>query len=244
MNPDYAAHYARFHPDTPEHDAHLRVLLARWLGPHLPVAKEAAILDVGCGRGYAVAWLQELGYAATTGIDTDLGQVEFGRARGWPVQHVVDTIAFLRARPSQHAVVLLMDVLEHVPRSIQIEFLEAVRATLIPGGKLLCTVPNAAAGIASYWHRNDYTHTSTFTDVSLHYALVASGWSVDAIEEVEFFVRPRFLFWLPTRRALQWWLLRLERLRARFAYWAELGFEHGGKVPLSLNLLASARRPE
>lgn len=241
MNSSYSTHYARFHPDTPEHDANLRALFARWLGPHLPENRNAAVLDVGCGRGYAVSWLRDLGYSRAEGIDIDDGQVAFGRARGWPVSHVADTLAHLRSRPGHYEFILLMDILEHVPIPDQIEFLRAVRGALAPGGKLLCTVPNAGATIASYWRWIDYTHTTSFTEPSLNFVLTAAGLVVDDITEVEFFVRPRFLFWLPTRRTLQWWLLRLVRTRARIAYWAELGFERGGAVPLSLNLLAIAR---
>lgn len=242
MNPpDYSVHYARFHPDTPEHDAQLRALLQRWIGPHLPAEREARILDVGCGRGYAVAWLRDRGYSRATGIDADAGQAAFGRARGWPVGHVADSIGFLNAHAGGFDALLLMDVLEHVPVPQQIEFLCALRRALAPGGRLICTVPNAASVIASYWQWNDYTHASAFTADSLRFAFDAAGWSVDRVEEVEFFVRPRWLFWLPTRRSLQWWLRCLVRLRTRIAYWAELGFERGGEVPLALNLLAVAR---
>ncbi len=244
MSSGYADHYAQFHPDTAAHEAQLRLLHARWLGAHLPADRSAVVLDVGCGRGYAVAWLRDLGFARATGIDPDEGQAAFGRARGWPVECAPDTAGHLRARAGTCDLILLMDVLEHLPPAGRTELLAAVRSCLRPGGRLLCTVPNASSAVGLHWLHQDPTHATTFTVPSLRHALAAAGLEVQSVAGAEFFVRPRFLFWLPTRRAVQWWLLALVRLRQRLVYLAELGFERGAAVPLGPNLVAVARRPE
>lgn len=238
----YARHYARFHPDTPEHDAQLRVLLERWLKPHLPADQSCAVLDIGCGRGYALGLLAGLGYKNLAGIDCDPGQVEFAASRGRPVTLVPDTVQFLRSGGPRYDFILLMDVLEHVPVEAQPALLDAIRTSLRPGGRLLCTVPNAASALASYWRYIDYTHRIAFTHHSLEYALHLAGLEPELIQPVEFITRPRYLFWLPTRRATQWWLLCLSRGWQRIVSIAELGWEQGRQSPLSLNLLAVARR--
>ena len=242
MNWDYARHYSRFHPDTPDHDVSLQVILRRWLGPHLPADRAANVLDVGCGRGYALMLLRDLGYKQIAGIDPDAGQVDFAQGRGLAVSQASDSAGFLRARPASYDLVLLMDVLEHLPDATQCDLLTAIRESLRPGGRLICTVPNAASAVASYWRYIDYTHRTAFTRESLESLLSQCHWRVDQIEPAEFFARPRFLFWVPTQRAIQWWLLRLHRLRWRFAYLAELGLDRGWDMPLSLNLLAVATR--
>lgn len=240
MNWDYSSHYARFHPDTMEHDASLRVLLLRWLGPHLPTDKTVAVLDVGCGRGYALKLLRELGYQNVAGIDLDAGQVAFARQHGLDVEQVAETPEFLRGRPERYDLVLLMDVLEHVAVEEQPALLAAIHASLRRGGRLICTVPNAASPLAAFWRYADFTHRCVFTTYSLEFVLTQTGFRVAPIGPVEFFARPRFLFWLPSRRTLQWTLLRLSRIRPRLACIAELGPERGWRVPLSPNLLACA----
>ncbi|HEX2861967.1 MAG TPA: class I SAM-dependent methyltransferase [Lacunisphaera sp.] len=242
MTHDYAQHYARFHPDTPEHDANLRALLRRWLEPHLPADRGIVILDVGCGRGYALAFLRDLGYTALTGVDSDPGQVEFARSRNLPVTLVENTPELLRAHAARYDLILLMDVLEHIPVAQQTEFLSAVTGALRPGGKIIVTVPNASSPLGSYWRYVDLTHRIAFTIYSLHHALTLAGLAVDRIESVEFIARPRFLFWLPTPRAMRWWLLCLMRGRWRLTYLAELGWEQGWGTPLGPNLLAVAGR--
>jgi SAM-dependent methyltransferase len=240
---DYAAQYAKFHPEDPAHRHGLRRLHWRMLGPLLPAAKDAPILDVGCGRGYALEDIRALGYSNLAGVDTDAGQVAFARGLGLTVEQPEDTIAFLRARPGACAAILLMDVLEHVPREKQADFLRVIALALRPGGRVVLTVPNAASAIASFWYHNDTTHQASFTGDGLSFLLEQAGLARIAVTGVEFFPRPRFLFWCPTPRTLAWWLRCGLRLRQRCTFVAELGWQRGRTVPLTPNLLAKAERP-
>lgn len=242
MTLDYSRLYARYHPDDPAHRNGLRLLHQRMLGPHLPAEPLAPILDVGCGRGYALQDLAGLGYTNLQGIDSDAGQAAYGRQQGLAVTHVVQTESFLAGKPGAYAVILLMDVLEHVPRAAQPGFLRAIAHSLRPGGRLICTVPNAGSAIGSYWLHNDYTHQWSFTADSLSGLLEQCGFGGVRCTGIEFFLRPRFLVWLPTPRAIAWWLRCLVRCRQRACYVAELGWSRGRDVVLTPNLLAVADR--
>lgn len=239
---DYSRLYARYHPSDPAHRHGLRLLHRRVLPPALPTDLSAPILDVGCGRGYAMQDLAELGYRNVIGIDTDAGQVAFARGQGLAVALVNDSAVHLAAHPARYAAILLMDVLEHVPRNRQPDFLRALANALRPGGVLICTVPNAASAIASYWLHNDYTHEWAFTDDSLAGVLEQCGFAIVRCGPVEFFPRPRFLFWLPTPRAVVWWLRCLVRARQRLTFIAELGWTRGRAISLTPNLLAVATK--
>ena len=243
MNWDYSRHYERFHPDTPEHDHALQWLLGRWLDPHLPAQRNAPVLDVGCGRGYALEMLRARGFSAIEGIDRDPGQVNFARGRGLPVSLVSDSAAYLRERPGTFRLMLLMDVLEHLGADSRSELLDAMHAAGASGCRLCCTVPNAASPMASYWRHIDYTHQTLFTVESLEYLLTSCGWRVRSIEPIEFHYRPRWLFWLPTRRTLRWTLRCLSRGSTRLHALGELGWTAGWKVPLAPNLLAVVEKP-
>ncbi len=243
MTLDYSQHYAKFHPDDPRHRRGLTLLHHRMLAPHLPADRSAPILDVGCGRGYALQDLRALGYTALTGLETDAGQAAFAKTQGLEIAHVASTENFLSDKPGAFAAILLMDVLEHVPRAAQPEFLHAIARSLRPGGRLICTVPNAACSIGGYWLHNDYTHTGAFTADSLSFLLGQTGFTHVRCAGVEFFPRPRFLFWLPTPRTLAWLLRCLSRLRQRVNFIGELGWARGRAVILTPNLLAVADTP-
>jgi SAM-dependent methyltransferase len=240
MTLDYAQHYAKFHTDDPRHRNGLSLLHRRLLGPHLPVERDAPILDVGCGRGYALQDMRALGYTRTSGIDLDTGQVAFARGLGLDAVQVGSTEEFLADKISTYAVIVLMDVLEHVPRENQQHFLQAIARSLRPGGRLICTVPNAGSSIEGFWLHNDYTHQSSFTADSLTFLLEQSGFGGARCSAVEFFPRPRFLFWLPIPRTLAWLLRSWFRFRRRLEYIVELGWARGRAVILSPNLLAVA----
>ncbi|MDQ5979088.1 MAG: Class SAM-dependent methyltransferase [Verrucomicrobiota bacterium] len=242
MTLDYSRFYARYHPEDAAHRNGLRLLHHRMLAPWLPEDRNAPILDVGCGRGYALQDLAALGYKNLQGIDTDVNQAAFARSQHLDVVHVESTESFLATQTGAYAVILLMDVLEHVPRESQPAFLQAVARSLRPGGRLICTVPNAASAIASYWLHNDYTHHLSFTADSLTGLIEQCGFATTRCTAIEFSLRPRFLFWLPTPRAIVWWLRCLLRLRQRAAFVAELGWTRGGQVILTPNLLAVADR--
>lgn len=239
---DYSRLYAKFHADSPEHRRGLTLFNHRVLRPHLPLDRSAPILDVGCGRGYALQDLAALGYTALSGIDTDAGQIAFARAQKLDVTEVKDAARFLADRPGAYAMIILMDVLEHVSREAQPGLLRAIATSLRPGGTMICSVPNAASAINGYWLHNDYTHQWSFTALSLGYLLEECGFSAVRCTGVEYYARPRFLFWLPTPRTVAWWLRCALRFRLRATYVAELGWRDGWRIPLTLNLLALAVR--
>lgn len=240
MKLDYSQHYAKLHPDDPAHRNGLALLHRRILAPLLPAERSAPMLDVGCGRGYALQDVRMLGYTQLSGIEVDAGQAAFARAQGLDVTLVESTETFLAAKPGAYAAILLMDVLEHVPRDAQPGFLRAIAGSLRPGGRLICCVPNAASRIGGFWLYNDYTHHGSFTADSLTFLLGQTGFGPVRCSGVEFFLRPRYLFWLPTGRTVGWLLRRWFRLARRAEFVAELGWPRGRTVILTPNLLAVA----
>ena len=178
---DYGLQYARFHPDTEEHAERMAAWLRGELAPHLPADRAAPVVDVGCGRGYALRALRALGYADLAGVEASPAQAERARAAGFAVDVADDTEAWLRERPGRFGAALLLDVLEHVPRERQVALLAALRDALVPGGCLVVTVPNANAILASRWLYDDFTHHASFTEGSLAFVLASAGFERVAI---------------------------------------------------------------
>jgi SAM-dependent methyltransferase len=190
------------------------------------------MVDVGCGRGYAIAMLQKLGYRQVEGIDADASQVAFARRHGLPATHVADTATWLNQRPRAYGGALLLDVLEHIPKESQPDFLEALANSLQPDAPLILTVPNAGASLAGYWRHVDYTHHMSFTPASLEYLLVHTGFESVNCHEIEL-APPGYSF----RAAVQWFFRR----RRRLEFMAEFG-QAGARLPVTPNLLAVAIR--
>lgn len=242
MKFDYTRYYRTWHPDTPEHRLAMIAFNRRILAPHLPADLGAPMVDVGCGGGFAMLALRELGYRTVTGIDADEGQVATCRSRGLAVEMATDTAGWLRSRAGAFQVILLLDVLEHVPVAEQLDFVSALAGALEAGGRLICSVPNANAALAGRWRYNDWTHQSSFTEHSLDFLLFNGGFGEITVSALEFMQRPRNAWWPLASGARHWWAFRFFRLWRRLEMMAELGPQQGRGVPLSLNLLGVARK--
>jgi 2-polyprenyl-6-hydroxyphenyl methylase/3-demethylubiquinone-9 3-methyltransferase len=96
------------------------------------------ILEVGCGEGALVERLRaSYPDAEITGIDLTprLGRLYRGpRERLRFVQCPVQDIA--ASEPGRYDLVVLCDVLHHVPEAVRRPLLDAIRTTLAPGGVL------------------------------------------------------------------------------------------------------------
>ena len=146
-------------------------------GKYLPADKDAAILEIGPGFGNLLEHLQGCGYRNLSAVDLSPEVVE-------TCNHVLpgstalteDTSAFLRERPDQYDLIIMLHVLEHVPKDQIMALLQAIRGALKTGGKLVAEVPNPAHPITGAYNRyHDFTHTVGFTDQSLGFVLRNAG---------------------------------------------------------------------
>jgi len=238
---NYTHYYLKWHTDSPEHRAAMAAHHHRLLKAHLPLNPASAVLDVGCGMGFALESLRQLGYHRLEGFDTDKNQVALAQKAGLPVMWAENPLSFLAERAGSKDLILCLDVLEHVPKRDQLAFASAIRQALKPGGRVIFSVPNANSALASRWRYNDWTHETSFTEHSIDFLLFNAGFSKISVLPSEFGVRPKWVF-LPRKSTLLWALFRFYRLWRRGEMIAELGPEQGRSVPLSLNLLVVADR--
>lgn len=245
---DYGVHYRVWHDDSDAHAAEMTQWYVSEIGRFLPDDRSSRCLDIGCGMGFTLLALEHLGFRDVSGIDIDRSQVDAAVRRGLAVERVTDTPGYLRERPSQFAVILMLDVLEHIAVADQLDSLRAIHAALRPGGRLIVQVPNASSPLAARWRYIDYTHTSSFTEHSLRFVLANAGFrdvQIPVARDPRF---PRF----PRRF---WRLARWQQFGREFRAWicrslwrqmciAELGTGRGADaVSLSLNLIAIGFKP-
>lgn len=239
---DYSTHYSRWHPDTPDHVALMRRLLISMLTPLLPAIRAGRVLDVGCGFGYALLAMKDLGYSDVEGVETNIEQAQRAKDHGLRVSVTEDTIKWLA--PPQgpvYSVVLLLDVLEHLPHDQQIPLMTAIRKSLKPDGRVIIKTPNANSIVASRWRYIDHTHYTSFTEHSLQYVLLSSGFEHIWFETTHV-ARPSLRLWQKSTR--ETFVPKLRKYLVRWFWLQVLKAEivdDTSTIPLGLNLVVVAQ---
>lgn len=209
MSYDYSIYYKRFHDESETHAERIAAWLYEYLLPDLPTDRSASILDIGCGFGFALRALRNAGYRNVSGLETSAQQADVAARAGFNVTVVDDTEKFLSENPRDYDLILLLDVLEHVPVANQISLLSAICKSLRPGSRLILTVPNANSPLASRWRYNDFTHASCFTEHSINFVLLNAGFGNVVLDNTKTLGKFPSRWWAKDcRGAVRKWLVR------------------------------------
>lgn len=208
--------------------------LRRLVETSLPASRELAVADLACGHGDLVAVLRSLGYADVEGVDASGEQVAAAHRAGVDGVACADLRTWLADRVGEFDALFLVDALEHFDPGAALEVLDLAHRALVPGGRLVLHVPNAAGLFGARVQHGDLTHRTSFTDRSLVQACRAAGFARVTCSEDP----PAVHGAASLARRVLWTLLSLP---ARLALAAETG--RGGHL-LTQNLTAVANRSE
>jgi 2-polyprenyl-3-methyl-5-hydroxy-6-metoxy-1,4-benzoquinol methylase len=115
------------------------------------------VIDIGCGRGELLDVLRAAQVAAS-GIDTDAAMVQRCREKGHSVEHI-DGVAYLRSQADGSLpAIFAAQVVEHLPYTELLAFLELSHAKLRPGGQLVFETVNPHCLEAFKTFYTDLTH--------------------------------------------------------------------------------------
>jgi len=148
----------------------------RWrLGKWLPLDRNARILDLGCGTGELLFFLEESGYGDLHGVD--LCQEELKEAQAFiKAELICDHILnYLHQTKGAFESVIGLNILEHLSKDEVLEAFEAVSRVLIPGGTFIVMVPNAISPLSNIPRHWDYTHEWAFTPNNFQQLAALSG---------------------------------------------------------------------
>ena len=209
--------------------------LRRDIVRHLPVDREAPILDVGCGHGDLVAVLQAAGYRQVSGVDGSAEQVALAHQMGRSDVEQGDIQAHLAHNPSTYDAITAVDVLEHFDKGEVLDVLDATWLALRPGGIVVIRTANGSGPFAGRTRYADFTHELAFTTSSITQVLRATGFTGIRVYPCE----PAPHGFLSTARLVIW---RAFALLAKAGLAAETGVVRGHIV--TQDLVAVATKPD
>ena len=151
-------------------------VLRKVFGPWLPCNKDAKILDIGCGYGEFLYFLQQEGYRNAAGIDLNRKQLDVADYLGVRNARYGEGKDSLLRTHEEFDCILAIDLLEHLRREEFVDFLDLVHGALRPAGRFICQVPNLAAFYSPLFYM-DFSHETAFTAPSLKQVLEVANFS-------------------------------------------------------------------
>lgn len=195
---------------------------------HLPENSGAVILDLGCGDGAFVYYLQDMGYTLAEGLDYSQEQIDCGLNLGISNLQQGDAVDYLKIIENKYDVIIARDVFEHFTKQLIYNLLELTHQALRPGGKLIIQVPNGEGLYSTSILYGDFTHEIAFTESSINQLFLNTGF-----KKVNCFATgpvPK-----NTVGVLRKWLWGIRVLSAKFWRMVEMG--SSGRIYTS-NLIA------
>ena len=142
---------------------------------YLPKDENSKILDLGCGIGHFLYFLDKKGYKNYHGVDGSADQIKFCKEKVTEKVEMSDAFNFLGSKRDEFDLIVANDFLEHIQKQKLFELLGLVKNSLKTGGKLLVSVPNMSNPFSLMNRYKDITHEMGFTESSLSEALLMSG---------------------------------------------------------------------
>ena len=141
----------------------------------LPEDRGANILDIGCGVGFFLYFLQKIGCTNTVGVDFSPEQIKTAQRFGVQGVTLSGYKEYLADKPSQFDFMLLDNVIEHQTKDEIVDLLLAIFNSLKPGGRVYISTPNVGSPFGVPLAFVDFTHEVFFTAASLAQVLTACG---------------------------------------------------------------------
>lgn len=167
----------------------------------LPDNKGSKIIDIACGAGHFLYFLQKEGYGNVKGIDLSSEMVEIARKIGINNAEIADIFEYLPEHLQSFDMVVANDIIEHLNKDEIVKFLDLIHQSLKPGGKVLISTGNAQSLLGASIVFVNFTHETGFTPKSLSQVMRVCGFRDVSI----YGEKPIAYDFKSTIRAGLWW---------------------------------------
>ena len=176
--------------------------------------KNSTILDLGCGNGVLLRWLQDRGYSNCLGIDLSQQQIEQGQMLGsqnLTVGNILDTAVYTKCD-----VIFLRDVIEHLDIDEVLKLFTLAHEHLNAGGLIVVQTVNGDSPICNTTLYADATHRFAYNERSMRQLFSLTGFNMSII-------RPWFRFGDSAKGRIINTLIKTALLFRRLRIMLELG---------------------
>jgi 2-polyprenyl-3-methyl-5-hydroxy-6-metoxy-1,4-benzoquinol methylase len=147
--------------------------LSGWLAG----SRDRKMLDIGCGVGYLLYFLQQEGFKDITGIDANekLTQITAEKTKAKCIAG--DGLKYLQNSTEIYDCMFLWNVIEHIPSDRIVDSLKILSSHLSKDGFVVIRTPNMTNVLGQAHLNTDFTHCTGFTEHSLEQVAQIAGFS-------------------------------------------------------------------
>ncbi|OGU16513.1 MAG: hypothetical protein A2X63_04930 [Ignavibacteria bacterium GWA2_35_8] len=146
------------------------------------ILPEDSILDIGCGPGYFMKYLENLGYKNLHGIDVSPEQCEIAKSLNLQV-FCNDVFEFLTGKENNYSAIIAIDFIEHFTKNEILKLLPLISKALKKDGIFVIQTPNGQGLFPGQVIYGDLTHFTIFAEDSLRQFLRLTGFTDIKIKE-------------------------------------------------------------
>lgn len=191
-----------------------------YYGSFFKHSKPQRVLEVGCGDGGFVYWLNKKKNCKAYGIDISVSYIQAGKSLGIENISCENLFDYLEKTIELFDVIIARDVLEHLNKLEVLKFFELASKKLNEKGKVIIQVPNGQGFFVGGIFYGDFTHEQAYTNSSL--SQIALNLNFSAVNS--FPVRPVPHGFFSIIRSCLW---RLKEFQLRFWKLVETGSSKG-----------------
>jgi 2-polyprenyl-3-methyl-5-hydroxy-6-metoxy-1,4-benzoquinol methylase len=133
-------------------------------------------LEIGCGTGHFLSFLDHMGVGDFQGIDLDPAVAEVIPMHVKNRFQVADVHDFLKSdNAKQFDRIFMFDVFEHFTKEDGLNLLLTLKKRLGDDGKIVLKMPNAGSPFGLQFQFGDLTHLTGYTTDSIRQMAIAAG---------------------------------------------------------------------
>lgn len=152
-------------------------ILSAYFQHFLPKNKDIKILDLACGNGGFLYWLEQIGYKNAYGVDLSHEQIEFAKKIGLKNIYEDNAISFLKSKKEEYDIIFARDFFEHLNKNELLIAGNLILESLKKDGVFILQTVNAETLFGARLRYGDITHEMAFTRTSIEQFLSQAGFT-------------------------------------------------------------------
>jgi 2-polyprenyl-3-methyl-5-hydroxy-6-metoxy-1,4-benzoquinol methylase len=122
---NYVSRYwGKTHKLSKDEFSFVRKIYKKRYSNFIPEDKNTKIIDIACGSGHFLYFLQNEGYTNCSGIDISVEQIEVAKSTGVKNIHQADLFEYLPHHRESFDIIIANDIIEHLKKDEIIKFLD------------------------------------------------------------------------------------------------------------------------